>query len=61
MADRPHPTSIAGGPYDGTTFSYIPGPTLTIDTSLPLHRQERRWDEAAGLPFDVVAYAAPQE
>ena len=33
MADRPHPTSIAGGPYDGTTFSYIPGPTLSIDPS----------------------------
>ena len=34
MADRPHPSSIAGGPYDGTTFSYIPGPTLNIDPSL---------------------------
>src|SRR5438093_656015 len=39
MADRPHPTSIAGGPYDGTTFSYIPGPTLDIDPSLTLHRE----------------------
>jgi hypothetical protein len=26
MADRPHPSSIAGGPCAGTTFSYIPGP-----------------------------------
>jgi len=24
-------------------------------------RPEERWDEAAGLPLDVVAYAAPQE
>ena len=24
-------------------------------------RRERRWDEAAGLSLDVVAYAAPQE
>jgi len=30
--------------------------------ALQVHRsQERRWDEAAGLPLDVVAYAAPQE
>jgi hypothetical protein len=28
MADRPAPSSIAGGPYDGTTFSYIPRLTL---------------------------------
>lgn len=26
MADRPHSSSIAGEPYDGTTFSYIPAP-----------------------------------
>jgi hypothetical protein len=39
MADRPHPTSIAGGSYDGTTFPYIPGSTLSIDPSLTLHRE----------------------
>jgi hypothetical protein len=27
MADTPHPSSIAGGPYDGVTFPYIPKAT----------------------------------
>ena len=30
MADTPHPSSIAGGPYDGVTFPYIPKATRTL-------------------------------
>src|SRR5207248_2927808 len=54
MADRPHPTSIAGGPYDGTTFSYIPGPTLDIDPSLTLHRE---WtDKIDPITYEVIRH-----
>src|ERR1700741_3115825 len=54
MADRPHPSSIAGGPYDGTTFSYIPGPTLSIDPSLTLHRE---WtDKIDPLTYEVIRH-----
>jgi N-methylhydantoinase B len=54
MADRPHPTSIAGGPYDGTTFSYIPGPTLAIDPSLALHRE---WtDKIDPITYEVIRH-----
>lgn len=49
MADRPHPTSIAGGPYDGTTFPYIPGSTLSIDPSLTL---DREWTDK----IDAITY-----
>ena len=31
MADIPHPSSVPGGPFDGVTFPYIPGATLSID------------------------------
>jgi hypothetical protein len=31
------------------------------DTTPRPNSREHRWDEAAGLPLDVVAYAAPQE
>ena len=54
MADRPHPSSIAGGPYDGTTFSYIPGPTLNIDPSLTLHRE---WtDKIDPITYEVIRH-----
>jgi N-methylhydantoinase B len=54
MADRPHPSSIAGGPYDGTTFSYIPGPTLNIDPSLTLHRE---WtDQIDPITYEVIRH-----
>src|SRR5215831_7985347 len=54
MADRPHPTSIAGGPYDGTTFSYIPGDTLSIDASLTLHRE---WtDKIDPITYEVIRH-----
>ena len=54
MADRPHPTSIAGGPYDGTTFSYIPGPTLDIDPTLTLHRE---WtDKIDPITYEVIRH-----
>src|SRR5207237_2935933 len=54
MADTPHPSSIAGGPYDGTTFSYIPGPTLTIDPSLTLHRE---WtDKIDPITYEVIRH-----
>ena len=54
MADRPHSTSIAGGPYDGTTFSYIPGPTLTIDPRLTLHRE---WtDKSDPIIYEVIRH-----
>ena len=54
MADRPHPSSIAGGPYDGTTFSYIPGDTLTIDPGLTLHRE---WtDKIDPITYEVIRH-----
>ena len=54
MADHPHPSSIAGGPYDGTTFSYIPGPTLNIDPSLTLHRE---WtDKIDPITYEVISH-----
>jgi N-methylhydantoinase B len=54
MADHPHPSSIAGGPYDGTTFSYIPGPTLNIDPSLTLHRE---WtDKIDPITYEVIRH-----
>src|SRR5262245_36852612 len=54
MADRPHPTSIAGGPFDGTTFSYIPGPTLAIDPSLTLHREFT--DKIDPITYEVIRH-----
>ncbi|RPH73502.1 MAG: hypothetical protein EHM88_23990, partial [Candidatus Rokuibacteriota bacterium] len=54
LADHPHPSSIAGGPYDGTTFSYIPGPTLNIDPSLTLHRE---WtDKIDPITYEVIRH-----
>src|SRR2546426_10376180 len=54
MADRPHPSSIAGGPYDGTTFSYIPGDTLNIDPSLTLHKE---WtDKIDPITYEVIRH-----
>src|SRR5437762_2950888 len=54
MADRPPPSTIAGGPYDGTTFSYIPGPTLSIDPSLTLHRE---WtDKIDPITYEVIRH-----
>src|SRR5688500_20342889 len=54
MADRPHPSSIIGGPHDGTTFSYIRGPTLTIDPSLTLHRE---WtDKIDHITYEVIRH-----
>lgn len=54
MADRPHPTSIAGGSYDGTTSPYIPGSTLSIDPSLTLHRE---WtDEIDAITCEVIRH-----
>src|SRR5262245_47610909 len=54
MADRPHTSSIAGGPYDGTTFSYIPGDTLTIDPSLTLHRDFT--DKIDPITYEVIRH-----
>src|SRR2546426_653444 len=54
MADRPHPSSIAGGPYDGTTFSYIPGDTLNIDPSLILHRDFT--DKIDPITYEVIRH-----
>src|SRR5438876_4143787 len=54
MADRPHPSSIAGGPYDGTTFSYIPGDTLNIDPSLTLHRDFT--DKIDPITYEVIRH-----
>jgi hypothetical protein len=46
MADRPHLSSLAGGPYDGTTFSYIPRPTL-----------HREWtDKIDPITYEVIRY-----
>jgi N-methylhydantoinase B len=54
MADHPHPSSIAGGPYDGTTFSYIPRPTLNIDPSLTLHREST--DKIDPITYEVIRH-----
>jgi N-methylhydantoinase B len=54
MADRPHPSSNATGPFDGTAFSYIPGPTLDIDQSLALHRE---WtDKIDPITYEVIRH-----
>ena len=54
MADHPHPSSNASGPFDGTTFSYIPGPTLAIDPSLTLHRE---WtDKIDPITYEVIRH-----
>jgi N-methylhydantoinase B len=54
MADTPHPSSVAGGPYDGVTFPYIPGPTLRIDPSLALHTE---WtDKVDPITYEVVRH-----
>src|SRR5256885_641727 len=54
MATRPQPTSIAGGPYGGTPFSYIPGDTLNIDPSLILHRDFT--DKIAPITYEVIRH-----
>jgi hypothetical protein len=52
MADTPHPSSIAGGPYDGVTFPYIPKATLAIDPRLALHTD---WtDKIDPITYEVV-------
>jgi N-methylhydantoinase B len=54
MADTPHPSSIPGGPYDGVTFPYIPGPTLNIDPGLQLHRD---WtDKIDPITYEVIRH-----
>ncbi|HEV8437272.1 MAG TPA: hydantoinase B/oxoprolinase family protein, partial [Methylomirabilota bacterium] len=54
MADRPHPSSNASGPFDGTTLSYIPGPTLAIDPRLTLHRE---WtDKIDPITYEVIRH-----
>jgi len=54
MADTPHPSSVPGGPYDGVTFPYIPGPTLDIDPSLQLHRD---WtDKIDPITYEVIRH-----
>jgi N-methylhydantoinase B len=54
MADTPHPASVAGGPYDGVTFPYIPGPTLAIDPRLSLHTG---WtDKIDPITYEVVRH-----
>ena len=54
MADRPHASSIAGGPYDGTTFSYIPNATLQIDPRLALHREFT--DKLDPITYEVIRH-----
>src|SRR5215475_6278662 len=54
MADRPHSSSNTPGPYDGTTFSYIPGATLDIDPRLALHRE---WtDKIDPITYEVIRH-----
>ena len=54
MADTPHPSSVPGGPYDGVTFPYIPGPTLRIDPRLELHTE---WtDKIDPITYEVVRH-----
>ena len=45
MADTPHPSSIAGGPYDGVTFPYIPKAT-PIQIANPLIGDPQRFIDA---------------
>ena len=54
MADRPHPSSNTTGPYDGTTFSYIPGATLDIDPRLALHREGT--DKIDPITYEVIRH-----
>src|SRR5262245_37508976 len=54
MADIPHPSSVAGGPYDGVTFPYIPGATLTIDPRLRLHSDFT--DKIDPITYEVVRH-----
>jgi N-methylhydantoinase B len=54
MADTPHPSSVAGGPYDGVTFPYIPGETLAIDPGLALHRDFT--DKIDPITYEVVRH-----
>jgi N-methylhydantoinase B len=54
MADIPHHTSVAGGPYDGVTFPYIPGDTLSIDPRLALHRDFT--DKIDPITYEVVRH-----
>src|SRR5205809_1729260 len=54
MADRPHPSSIAGGLNDGTPFAYIPGDTLNIDPSLILHRDFT--DKIDPITYEVIRH-----
>ena len=54
MTDTPHPSSIAGGPYDGVTFPYIPKATLAIDPRLALHTD---WtDKIDPITYEVVRH-----
>src|SRR5262245_61603827 len=54
MADTPHPSSVAGGPYDGVTFPYIPKATLQIDPKLSLHTD---WtDKIDPITYEVVRH-----
>ena len=54
MADTPHPSSVAGGPYDGVTFPYIPGAALAIDPRLLLHTD---WtDKIDPITYEVVRH-----
>ena len=54
MPDTPHPSSVAGGPYDGVTFPYIPKATLAIDPRLSLHTE---WtDKIDPITYEVVRH-----
>jgi N-methylhydantoinase B len=54
MPDTPHPSSVAGGPYDGVTFPYIPKATLDIDPKLALHTD---WtDKIDPITYEVVRH-----
>jgi N-methylhydantoinase B len=54
MVDIPHPVSVAGGPYDGVTFPYIPGAALAIDPRLRLHTD---WtDKVDPITYEVVRH-----
>ncbi len=55
MADTPHPSSVAGGPYDGVTFPYIPGDQRSRSTrSLALHTE---WtDKVDPITYEVVRH-----
>src|SRR5258705_3423524 len=54
MADGTERSSIVGGPCEGTTFSYIPGPTLNMARSLTLHRE---WtDKIDPITYEVIRH-----